>query len=86
MTSLKRLKPKGHYITTMPSWGLLWGLVASLFSKKTIHSVEVQPRQADLEQVANLIAAGQLQIPIECTFKVKDMEQAVKRQRQRKTG
>jgi NADPH:quinone reductase-like Zn-dependent oxidoreductase len=82
----QRLKPNGHFVTTLPNWALLWCMLASLFSSKKAHNVEVRPRKEDLEQVAAWIVAGKLKIPIDSTHKVKDMEVAMKRQRERKIG
>ena len=84
--ALSYLKKGGHYVCTLPTWGLLWGLVASIFRPKGVHMVEVQPKQEDFAQVATWMADEKLLIPIDSTFKVKDMLQAMQRQRERKIG
>eukprot|EP00977_Amphora_coffeiformis_P028364 scaffold34938_cov261-Amphora_coffeaeformis.AAC.3 len=84
--ALRRLKPKGQYVAAMPSWSLLWGFLASIFSSKGVHMVEVKPHQADLMMIADWMAQGQLKIPIDSTFKIKDITDAIHRQRQHKSG
>jgi NADPH:quinone reductase-like Zn-dependent oxidoreductase len=85
--AFRRLTPKGHLVSTLPSWALLRGLWMKLiFSSKTAHMVEVAPTTADLEQIAAWMVAGQLTIPIDSTHKVKDMPVAMARQRERKNG
>lgn len=84
--ALKCIKAHGHYIVTLPSWGFLWGKMTSMFTGKGTHMVEVQPRSADLAIVADLMSQGKLTISIDSTYKVKDIEPALKRQRERKAG
>lgn len=48
--------------------------------------VEVKPRAEDLALVADWMVQGKLQSEIDATFPVKDMTQAIQRQRERKNG
>ena len=87
--AMKSLKKGGNYVTTLPTWGLLWGILASMFSSKGVHMVEVKPVGQDFATVSQWLASegeDKLTIFIDSTYKIKDISQAWKRQHERKTG
>jgi NADPH:quinone reductase-like Zn-dependent oxidoreductase len=80
--AMKALKDDGHYIATLPSIPFLWGMLLSMFSKKTVSMVEVKPVAADLEQIGIWLTDGTLKVDIDSIFAIKDTAKALQRQRQ----
>ncbi|MCA9540614.1 MAG: NAD(P)-dependent alcohol dehydrogenase [Myxococcales bacterium] len=62
------MAPAGVYVTTLPDAGLIWGKLLTLFSKRSAKVVVVQSRRADLTQLGEWLAAGQLRTPLEETY------------------
>ncbi len=73
----KLLEHGGAYVTLLPSLGLLTGLVASVFSSKRCAFVGVQPRSADLEQLADWLATGKLSACVERTYPLSEITDAL---------
>ena len=72
------LSNEGAYVTTLPSLGFMTGKLMATASKKRCHTIIVKPTQADLEQLAELLAAG-LQVPIDSRFPVRELSKACER-------
>jgi len=77
--SEKSLKPGGHYITTLPNWALIVGMVRALFSSKHCHFIQVTPQRADLELINRWLSEG-LEVPIDSHHKIANLTDALKRQ------
>lgn len=73
------LKPRGAYLTLLPSAGFVLGLVMALFSKRSCSMLQVQPRRSDLARLAGMLAAGDLQCPIDSTHRFEEVPGALSR-------
>ena len=73
------LNKRGTYVTTMPAFTLLSGMLKSLFSSKRVRFVQVASKRADLELVSSWFAKG-LSTTIDSTFKVAELAKALARQ------
>jgi len=84
----KLLKPKGAIVTTLPTGTMVWNMLKLVFSSKQATWVECHSNRDDLNVVGNLLSAGEnkLKIPIDSTFKVKDMSAAMAKQAGKKNG
>lgn len=73
------LRPGGAYVTTLPDAALITGRLASVFSSKRCHFVQVASRRKDLELVGDWLADG-LELSIDSRHKIADLDQALERQ------
>lgn len=67
----------GAYVTLLPSLGFVGGVLQSLFTSKRCTFVTVQSREADLEQLARWVAAGELRPSVEETFALAEVTKAL---------
>ncbi len=72
----KVLARGGTYITTLPKPALVGDLVVSLFVGKRARLVMVKPSRSDLQQIAEMIAAG-LRVPIGKQARLEDASAAL---------
>lgn len=73
------LESGGTYVTTLPSFSLTIGKVLTLLGPKAVKMVECRSKRKDLETVGKWLENGSMKTPIDSTFKVRDMKDAVKR-------
>jgi len=78
----KYLNPKGHYVVTIPSFGLVAGKFVGLFNGKTASFVMCDSNQKDLELVGKWLTDG-LVINIDSTYPIRDMQEALVRQQKK---
>lgn len=78
--SFKHLKPKGVFVVTLPSMGLLVGMLLSFFNGKKASFVECHSTSKDLELVGGWLSSDGLNIDIDSTYAIKDIGNALKRQ------
>jgi len=81
--AMEKLNPGGTYVTTLPSWGLLGGMFVSLFTSKGVKLIGCLSKKEDLKLVGNWLALDGLQVDIDLSYDVKDMEKALERQKSR---
>lgn len=79
-STLKMLKKGGAYVTTLPSFGLLWTYLVSLLSSKSVQMVQVKSVKDDLEWIAELLEASKLKVSVDAIYKIKDIDKAIQRQ------
>lgn len=79
---MTKLKPKGTYVTGVLSWNLFVGMLLSPFTGKGAKLVLCHSNTKDLKLVGEWLQDG-LVVDIDSTFKVKDLEKAIVRQRDR---
>jgi len=83
----KLLKPKGVIVTTLPTGTLVWNMLKLVFSSKKATWVECRSNRDDLSIVGSMLSnENKLNIPIDSTFKVKDMAAAMAKQAGKKNG
>lgn len=75
------LKPGGNIVVTLPTWGLLWGFMISFVTSKNIKMIEVKSDKKDLELVSLWLEKSHVQVDIDSTYNVCDIEQAMVRNR-----
>lgn len=80
------LKPGGALVNTVPTPTFFWNRLKTVFSSKKVAFVECRSKHEDLRLVGEWLADGDLLIPVDSTFKVSRMEDAMKRQEGRKNG
>jgi NADPH:quinone reductase-like Zn-dependent oxidoreductase len=85
-SATKLLKPKGVVVTTAPTGTMMWNMLKLIFSSKSAASVIVNSNRADLHSVGNLLAADKLRVPIDSTYKVKDVKTALLKEHGKKSG
>jgi NADPH:quinone reductase-like Zn-dependent oxidoreductase len=68
----------GAYVTLLASPSLLTGMLSSVFSSKRCGVIVVKSRTADLDQLAEWLAAGQLNASVDQTFALSDISAALK--------
>jgi NADPH:quinone reductase-like Zn-dependent oxidoreductase len=78
-----KLRPKGCYVTTLPTGSLVMGMILSLFTGKGSKLVECNSNRADLELVGSWLTDKKLSIDVDSTFDIKDLEEAIERQNNR---
>merc|ERR1712156_285879 len=83
--SLKYLKPKGILVLTGPTIGHLWGFIRSLFTTKQIKFFIVESKRDDLKLAGNWLQ-DDFKVYIDSTYKIKDIERALVRNREKKDG
>jgi NADPH:quinone reductase-like Zn-dependent oxidoreductase len=74
-----RLENGGTYVTTLPDFGLLTGMIRTLFSSKRCKFVQVASKRKDLELVGEWLSDGMI-VPIDSRYKVSDLSSALVRQ------
>lgn len=72
------LGPRGRYVATLPSPGILLGMLAASFSERKCAFIEVKPVAADLALIAEWLADG-LTVPIDSRFPVRDVAEGLDR-------
>jgi len=71
------LNAGGAYVTLLPSTSLFVGMVSSLFSSKRCGLVMVKSRAADLDQLGQWLAAGEVRASIDETFPLSEITTAL---------
>jgi NADPH:quinone reductase-like Zn-dependent oxidoreductase len=71
------LNPRGAYVRLLPSASLFVGMLSSLLSSKRCSLLMVKPRSADLDQLARWLAGGQVRVPIEESFALSQVTEAL---------
>lgn len=74
----RMLAPRGAYVTTLPTGGLVAGKLMTLLSSRRAALVVVASRRADLELLAGWLADG-LAVPIDSRFPVSEGGRAIDR-------
>lgn len=72
------LEPDGAYVTTLPSPGLVVGMLRTLFSSRSCSFIAVASVRADLERLGEWLADG-LQVPIDSRVPVGELSTALRR-------
>lgn len=84
---LSHLYHGGAYISTLPSWSWVVGLVMSQFTSKKVAMVEVKSKKDDLELIGEWLQQGLVDCnTIDSQFKIKDMDKALARHEDRLAG
>jgi len=78
--SFQYLNPRGVFVATLPSMGLLGAMVLSFFNGKKAAFVECHSKRQDLELVGGWLSNGSLKIDVDSTYAVKDIRKALERQ------
>jgi NADPH:quinone reductase-like Zn-dependent oxidoreductase len=63
----------GAYVTLLPSWSLLGGMLSSVFSSKRCAVITVKSRAADLDRLAAWLGEGKLDASVERTFALSEI-------------
>ncbi|MEZ5278248.1 MAG: NAD(P)-dependent alcohol dehydrogenase [Opitutaceae bacterium] len=71
------MKPKGVYITLLPSPSLIGGMLRTLLSARKCAVCIVKPRTSTLQAVAQMFEEGKLNAPIAATFPIHDLPKAL---------
>ncbi len=71
------LNPGGAYVTLMPSVGLVFGLMRTLFSSRRCGFVMVKPVAADFAQISTWFDEGKLRPQVDSTFPLADLPRAL---------
>lgn len=82
---LSLLRKGGVMVITVPNLRFLYGKVATLMSSKSIKFIHVHSKKKDLELVGEWLQNG-LEISIDSTHDIKDIDAAIKRQNGKKEG
>jgi NADPH:quinone reductase-like Zn-dependent oxidoreductase len=72
------LKPRGAFVSTLPSFAFAVDKLHSLFTGTRIHFVNVKSRPADLQLLASWLADG-LEVPLASSIAVRDVAQGLLR-------
>ena len=80
------LQPKGAIVNTVPTVSMVLGKLKTMVSSKKVTFVECHSKEADLQLIGQWLNAGELEIPIDSTFQIKDMQAAMNKQAGRKKG
>lgn len=67
----------GSYVTLLPTPALFGGMLLSVFSSKRCRFVTVQSRAADLDQLGQWLATGELVPSVEQTFPLSEIADAL---------
>ena len=78
--SFQFLNPRGVFVVTLPSMGLLGAMVLSFFNGQKAAFVECHSKRQDLELVGGWLSNGSLKIDVDSTYAVKDIRKALERQ------
>jgi hypothetical protein len=73
-----QLAPGGAFVCTLPSAAFVGGKLQAVFSSKRCRMLFVQPKTADLEQLAEWLAGG-MSVPIDSRFHVRELAKAFER-------
>jgi len=76
---LNIMNPGGVYITLLPALTFVTDKIRSLFSSKKCKMVMVQPISSDLMQVAEMIDNKMMSTPVEATYGIEELHEALKR-------
>jgi NADPH:quinone reductase-like Zn-dependent oxidoreductase len=74
----RMLAPRGVYVSTLPTGGLVLGKLMAILSSRRAALVVVRSRRADLELLAGWLAEG-LPVPIDSRFAVAEAGRAIDR-------
>lgn len=74
-----QLDERGAYVTLLPGPSLVTGLLASLFSSRSVGFIGVKAVRGDLDQVAAWMAEGALRVSLEAVFPFEDVPAALTR-------
>ena len=77
---LRKLESRGTYVGTIPSWGLLSGMIRTMLSKKSCKFIGCHSNKDDLETIGHWLEEGRLKIDVDSKFPVKDLTKVVERQ------
>lgn len=77
---LRKLDSKGTYVATLPSWGLVVGMIRTIFGGKSCKFIECHSSREDLDTIGNWLSKGSLKIAIDSEFPVKDLDKVLARQ------
>ncbi|CAB9511967.1 furan-3-one reductase [Seminavis robusta] len=80
------LAPKGTIVNTIPTLTFLWNKIKFLFRSKNAGFVECHSKEEDLALIGKWLDEGDLTIPIDSTFPIKEMDAAMKKQAGKKKG
>ena len=80
------LEKNGAMAYPTPTMAFIWNKIMSIFNGKKSEFIMCESKKEDLDFVAKMLADGSLQVPIDSSFKVKDMADAMKKQKGRKSG
>ena len=80
------LEKNGAMVYPTPTMAFIWNKIMSIFNGKKSEFIMCESKEEDLDFVAKMLADGSLQVPIDSSFKVKDMADAMKKQKGRKSG
>jgi NADPH:quinone reductase-like Zn-dependent oxidoreductase len=80
-----KLRPRGVYVTLLPSLSLLFGLVHSFFASQSCVFFAVQPRRDDLRQIAQWVEEERLIPPVDIIFSLSQLPDAFNEVISRKT-
>lgn len=84
---LSHLYHGGAYVSTLPSWHWLGGMIMSQFTSKKVAVVEVKSKKDDLELIGEWLQQGLVDCnKIDSQFKIKDMDKALARHEDRPAG
>lgn len=75
------LKPKGTYVTTLPSLGLVGGMLRAAFSTKKARMLIVKNAAADFEQISRWFDDGKLTPVLDRAYPLAEVQQALTRLR-----
>lgn len=79
--SLRYLKPSGNYVMTLPNLSILWGMLCTIFSKKSVTMVSVHSKKEDLELVGTWLQDG-FEVDIDCVVPISNVGRAIARNRE----
>jgi NADPH:quinone reductase-like Zn-dependent oxidoreductase len=80
------LAPKGVLVNTVPTPTFVWNKIKLLFSSKEVGFINCHSKAEDLTLIGKWLEEGDLSIPIDSTYPVKDIEAAIKKQQASKKG
>ncbi|MCP4625271.1 MAG: NAD(P)-dependent alcohol dehydrogenase [bacterium] len=73
------LYSKGVYITLLPSFSLLSGKIRSVFSARKCAVCIVQPRMADLAEIAGMLEDKTIAAPVAASYAIAELKAALQR-------
>lgn len=82
VSCMSKLKSKGVYVTTLPSWSLVAGTFLGFFNGKSAKMVTVESKRQDLDRISSWISDG-LKIEIDSVYDIGNIGTAMKRHQER---
>lgn len=73
------LSPKGIYVTLLPSLSLIIGKIRSVFSAKNCTVCIVQPRAADLAEIARMLDEKVIAAPVAASYPIAELKTALQK-------